>query len=381
MAQPRLTAAEKARLAELVAARTPFWKICEEIGRSRWTTRRNINYLRRVPPAPPKRSPLRLSLAEREEISRGIAAGESLRSIARRLGRAPSTVSREVASHGGPRRYRAGDAERRALRRMRRPKVAKLAQCPRLRAVVEAKLEPRWSPQQISGWLAVAFPDDPEMRVSHETIYLSLYVQARGALRRELARNLRTGRMTRRPQGVVPTVGKGRIRNPVHISERPAEADDRAVPGHWEGDLLFGKGMSAVATLVERSSRFVLLVGLPSGHTADVVAAALADKMTELPLHLRRSLAWDHGKEMAQHAEFTVASGIPVYFCDPKSPWQRGTNENTNGLLRQYIPKRGADLRQLTQAELDRIADELNGRPRQTLGWQTPSQALDHAIR
>jgi IS30 family transposase len=381
MAKPRLSTGEKARLAELVAARTPFWRICEEIGRSRWTTRRNINYLRRLPPAPPKRSPLRLSLAEREEISRGIVAGESLRSIARRLGRAPSTVSREVASHGGPRPYRACDADRRAVRAMRRPKVAKLAQCPRLRAVVEAKLELRWSPQQISGWLAVAFPDDPEMRVSHETIYLSLYVQARGALRRELARNLRTGRMTRRPQGVVPTVGKGRIRNPVHISERPAEADDRAVPGHWEGDLLFGKGMSAIATLVERSSRFVLLVGLPNGHTADVVANALAEKMTELPVHLRRSLTWDHGKEMAHHADFTVASGIPVYFCDPRSPWQRGTNENTNGLLRQYIPKRGADLRQITQAELDGIADELNGRPRQTLGWQTPSQALDHAIR
>ena len=381
MPQRPLNAAEKARLAELVAARTPFWKICEEIGRSRWTTRRNIAYLRRVPPPPPKRSPLRLSLAEREEISRGLAGGESLRSIARRLGRAPSTVSREVASHGGAGRYRACVADRSAVRSMRRPKPAKLAQCPRLRAVVEAKLELRWSPQQISGWLALAFPDDPEMRVSHETIYLSLYVQARGALRRELARNLRTGRMTRRPTGHLPTIGKGRLTHTVHISERPAEADDRAVPGHWEGDLIFGKGMSAVATLVERSSRFLLLVGLPNGHTADVVAAALADKMTELPVDLRRSLTWDQGKEMAQHVDFTVASGMPVYFCDPRSPWQRGTNENTNGLLRQYFPKRGFDLRTLTQTQLDAVADELNGRPRQTLGWRSPSQALDHAIR
>jgi IS30 family transposase len=219
------------------------------------------------------------------------------------------------------------------------------------------------------------------MRVSHETIYLSLYVQARGALRRELARNLRSGRMTRRPAGHLPTVGKGQLRNPVHISQRPAEADDRAVPGHWEGDLLFGKGMSAVATLVERSSRFVVLVGLPNGHTADVVATALAEKMTALPVDLRRSHTWDHGKEMAQHADFSVASGIPVYFCDPRSPWQRGSNENTNGLLRQYFPKRGFDLRTVTQTELDDVADELNGRPRQTLGWRSPSQALDHAIR
>jgi IS30 family transposase len=246
---------------------------------------------------------------------------------------------------------------------MRRPKVAKLAQCDRLRAVVESKLELRWSPEQISGWLVLAYPEDPEMRVAHETIYLSLYVQTRGALRRELARYLRTGRMTRRPQGVLPNVGRGQIRGAVHISERPAEAEDRAVPGHWEGDLLFGRGMSAVATLVERSSRFVMLVSLPDGHTAPVVAAALADKMTELPATLRRSLTWDQGKEMALHADFSVASGIPVYFCDPRSPWQHGTNENTNGLLRQYFPKRGADLRAVTQAELDNVADETQRTP------------------
>jgi IS30 family transposase len=376
-----LSAVEKARLAELVAAGTPFWQICEEIGRDRWTTRRNINYLRRVPPPPPKRSPLRLSLEEREEISRGVAAGESFRVIARRLGRAPSTVSREVTGHGGRRRYRACDADTIAVRRMRRPKRAKLARCPRLRLVVEDKLRLRWSPEQISGWLGEAFPDDPEMRVSHETIYLSLYVQARGALRRELARYLRTGRMSRKPLGYVRANGGGQLRGTVHISERPPEADDRAVAGHWEGDLVFGKGMSAVATLVERSSRFVMLVSLPNGNTADVVADALATKIVELPEHLRRSLTWDHGKEMAEHAKFSVATGVPVFFCDPRSPWQRGSNENTNGLLRQYFPKRRADFRTVTQADLDAVADELNGRPRQTLGWKTPSQVLDVALR
>jgi transposase, IS30 family len=376
----RLTEVEKERLAGLVAAGTPFWQICEQIGRDRWTTRRNINYLKRQPKPAPTRSPLRLSLAEREEISRGLAVGDSLRSIGRRLGRAPSTISREVAVNHGPRRYRACPADRAAVRRGRRPKQAKLAGCERLRAVVEAKLELRWSPQQISGWLAVTFPDEPEMRVSHETIYLSLFVQARGALRKELTRYLRRGHATRRPLGHSVMNGQGQLRGTVHISQRPAEADDRAVPGHWEGDLIFGKGMTAVATLVERHSRFVLLVGLPEGHTADVVADALGAKIGGLPVQLRRSLTWDHGKEMAQHARFSVASGVPVFFCDPRSPWQRGSNENTNGLLRQYFPKR-TSLRQHSQAQLDAVAAELNGRPRQTLGWRSPSQALDEALR
>ena len=375
----RLTVDEKARLAELVASGTPFWQICELIGRDRWTTRRNINYLKRQPPREPKRSPLRLSIAEREEISRGLARGESLRSIARRLGRSPSTVSREVTANHGARRYRACTADRAALRRARRPKPAKLASNPRLREVVEAKLERRWSPQQISGWLSVTYPDDPEMQVSHETIYLSLFVQSRGALRRELTRYLRRGQTSRRPQGHTTFNGQGQLRGTVHISQRPAEVADRAVPGHWEGDLIFGRGMTAVATLVERQSRFVMLVGLPHGHTADVVAEALAAKIGELPRQLRGSLTWDHGKEMAQHAKFSVATGVPVYFCDPRSPWQRGTTENTNGLLRQYFPKR-KELRP-TQAELDAVAAELNGRPRQTLGWKTPSQALDQALR
>jgi len=380
MANRWLTTAEKERLAELVAAGTPFGEICEAIGRDRWTTRRNINYLARRPPPAPKRSPLRLSLAEREEISRGVAAGESLRSIAKRLGRAPSTVSREVAANGGGRRYRAVVADRAALRRARRPKPAKLVMHPELCAVVEAKLELRWSPQQISGWLSETYPDRPEMWVSHETIYLSLFVQSRGALRKELTRYLRSGQATRRSRGHRSyDGGKGKLRGMVNISERPADVEDRAVPGHWEGDLVYGTAHSAMATLVERHSRFVMLVGLPNGHTADVVADALAAKMAELPAELRRSLTWDQGKEMARHARFTVATGLPVFFCDPHTPWQRGSNENTNGLLRQYFPKRKP--LPLDQAALDAVADELNGRPRQTLGWKTPSQVLDQALR
>jgi IS30 family transposase len=362
-----------------VAANTPFSVICELIGRDRWTTRRNINYLKRRPAPEPKRSPLRLSMTEREEISRGLASGESMRSIARRLGRAPSTVSREISSNHGPRRYRAVVADRAALRRTRRPKPAKLALNHRLRDVVEAKLELRWSPEQISGWLSVTYPDDPEMQVSHETIYLSLFVQSRGALRKELTRYLRRGQVNRRPRGHSTYNGQGKLRGMVNISERPAEAEDRAVPGHWEGDLIFGKGMKAVATLVERQSRFLMLIGLQEGHSADVVADALSAKIAELPEQLRRSLTWDQGSEMAQHAKFSVETGVPVYFCDPRSPWQRGTNENTNGLLRQYFPKRR--LLPHDQAGLDAVAAELNGRPRQTLGWKTPSEVLDQALR
>jgi IS30 family transposase len=263
---------------------------------------------------------------------------------------------------------------------MRRPKRSKLVGCPRLRAVVEAKLELRWSPQQISGWLVEAFPDDREMRVSHETIYLSLFVQSRGALRKELTRYLRSGHSSRRPRGHTTMNGQGQLRGTLNIRERPADANERAVPGHWEGDLLMGKRMHAMATLVERKSRFVMLIALPNGHAADVVADALAAKITELPEQLRRSLTWDQGKEMADHARFTLNTGVQVYFCDPRSPWQRGSNENTNGLLRQYFPKR-SEIAHFSQADLDAVAAELNGRPRQTLGWKTPSQALDEALR
>jgi len=376
----RLSALELKRIGELLAEDAPFWRLRQEVPRSRYAIYRAVKRLRRPPAPEPNRSRLRLSLAEREEISRGVAAGESLRVIARRLGRTPSTVSREVARNGGRASYRACRADRAAVRSMRRPKVAKLTQCPRLRAVVEAKLELRWSPQQIASWLVVEFPDDAEMRVSHETIYLSLFVQSRGALRKELTRYLRMKRSVRRPGGKAPHNGQSHIPAMVNISERPAEAADRAVPGHWEGDLLYGHGPGVIATLVERHSRFVMLVGLPETHRADVVAAALAAKIVELPEHLRRSLTWDQGREMAQHTVFTVASGVPVYFCDPRSPWQRGSNENTNGLLRQYLP-RNTRLGDRTQAELDTIANELNGRPRQTLGWKTPSQALDRAMR
>jgi IS30 family transposase len=375
----RLSVRERERIAQLVAEGAPFWRLRQEVPRSRYAIHRAVRRLLRAPAPEPTRSALCLSLAEREEISRGLVGGESLRGIARRLGRAPSTVSREVARHGGRGGYRACRADRAALRLMRRPKVAKLARCARLRAVVEAKLELRWSPQQIAGWLSVEFPDDAEMRVSHETIYLSLFVQSRGALRKELTRYLRMRHSARRPGGKPARNGQSHIPAMVNIRERPAEAEDRAVPGHWEGDLLYGHGPGVVATLVERHSRFVLLVGLPETHRADVVAAALAAKITELPKQLRRSLTWDQGREMAQHAAFSVTSGVPVYFCDPRSPWQRGSNENTNGLLRQYLP-RNTRLGDRTQAQLDDIAAELNGRPRQTLGWMTPSQVLDRAM-
>ena len=374
-----ITEEQRARITELIAEGVTSWRIQQETGLSRFQVLRAVRRLAKRPVVVP-RSPLRLSLDEREEISRGLVAGESLRSIAGRLGRSPSTVSREVARHGGVRRYRAVHADGRAVKATRRPKRCKLAVNDRLRAVVEEKLELEWSPEQISGWLVESFPDEPEMRVSHETIYLSLFVQARGALRKELAHHLRTRRSSRRPRGYSPINGQGQLRETVHISERPAEANDRAVPGHWEGDLIFGKGMTAVATLVERKTRFVMLVGLPNGHTADVVADALAAKIVELPEQLRRSLTWDHGKEMAQHARFSVETGLPVFFCDPRSPWQRGSNENTNGLLRQYLPKK-TNLRDRSQAELDAIAERLNGRPRQTLGFRSPSQALDEALR
>jgi IS30 family transposase len=329
---------------------------------------------------PPRRNAWWLTMAEREEISRGVAAGQSCRQIAARLERAPSTVSRELARNGGRHRYRAQAADTAAFRRAQRPKPAKLASEPRLRAVVEAKLALRWSPEQIAGWLPLAYPGDAVMRVSHETIYLSLFVQSRGALRRELQRCLRSGRAMRYPRGKRLPQGRGQLRDTLHISRRPAEAADRAVPGHWEGDLVFGRRPSAVGTLVERHSRYVLLFPLPDGFTAERMRPALTSAVLRLPQQLRRSLTWDHGKEMAEHLQFTIDSGVQVYFCDPRSPWQRGTNENTNGLLRQYLAK-GADLRQFDQAALDAIAAELNGRPRQTLGFKTPSQALAEALR
>jgi IS30 family transposase len=376
----RLSAAEKARIRELRAAGLTTQLIAVEVGRGHRTVWGFLESLRRRPAPPRCRSVLRLSVAEREEISRGLVAGESLRSIASRLGRAPSTVSREVGLNGGRRRYRAHVADQDAWRRALRPKPAKLTGSELLRWLVEAGLERRWSPEQIAGWLHRSFPDRPELWVSHETIYQTLYVQARGALRKELTAYLRRGQAKRRPRGYSNYNGQGRLRGVLNISERPPEADDRAVPGHWEGDLIFGKGMTAVATLVERQTRYLMLIALPDGHRAELVADALAQRIVRLPDELRRSLTWDQGKEMAAHARFSIETGLPVYFCDPRSPWQRGSNENTNGLLRQYFPKR-TSLAPFSQDDLDAVAAELNGRPRQTLGWLKPSEALDHALR
>jgi transposase, IS30 family len=317
-----------------------------------------------------------LSLAEREEIAVGRAAGDSVRVIAARLGRAPSTVSREVRRNCLSRgRYRAVAAQRRAEDRARRPKAAKLAGDGELREYVQGRLRKRWSPEEISARLKLEFPDRPEMRVSHETIYQSLYVQGRGALRRELAASLRTGRALRRPRRKEGE-RRGRIKDMVMISERPAEAADRAVPGHWEGDLLVGAaGKSAIGTLVERATRFTMLVPLPAGRDAAAVAEALTPVIASLPDALRRSLTWDQGWEMRSHAQIAVDADCEIYFCDPHSPWQRGTNENTNGLLRQYFPK-GTGLGGHSPAHLAAVADELNGRPRKTLGWKTPAEAL-----
>ena len=354
--------------------------IARQLGLPEGTVRAYLVRCGGIRPDPRRRASGRLSFDEREEISRGLAAGLSLRAIAAGLDRSPSSISREVAGNGGRRGYRAAAADRAAWARATRPKACKLATNPVLAGIVAGKLQRRWSPQQIAGWLQVTFPDDPEMHVSHESIYRTLFVQSRGALRRELTAHLRTGRVIRRPRGVRLPDGRGGRPGILHISERPAEVEDRAVPGHWEGDLVFGKAMSPVATLVERSTRFLMLVALPGGHQADLVADALATAVTSLPAQLARSFTWDQGTEMAAHQRFTTATGIEVYFCDPKSPWQRGSNENTNGLLRQYLPRR-VDFRTLTQADFDAIAQELNERPRQTLGFKTPSQALAEVLR
>jgi IS30 family transposase len=321
-----------------------------------------------------------LSVAEREEIAVGLAAGDSLRVIAARLGRSPSTVSREVRRNSrGVRQYRALAAQGQAQWRAARPKTAKLAGNSELRGWVQGKLEENWSPEQISVMLRREFPGRPEMRVSHETIYQAIYVQGRGALRRELAARLRTGRALRKPRRK-DGERRGKIPGMVMISERPAEAEDRAVPGHWEGDLILGAGgRSAIGTLVERSTRFVMLLHLPDGHVADQVAAAMTAAMGTLPAQLRRSLTWDQGSEMAGHARIAVATDLDIYFCDPHSPWQRGSNENTNGLLRQYFPK-GTDLAGHNRGHLDDVAAGLNSRPRKTLDWKTPAQALDEFL-
>jgi transposase, IS30 family len=345
----------------------------------------------------------RLSAEEREQVMIGTAQGESIRSIARRLQRAPSTIMREIARNGsmrgltgryrawyrfGARRagwdaksgYSARIAQRRSEERARRPKTGKLGRCPVLRAEVQALLVRKHSPAQIAGVLAKTFPDRPEMQVSHETIYKALYVQGRGELRRELHRCLRTGRALRKPRMRRITHEHRHIPGMVSISERPAEAEDRAVPGHWEGDLIIGKNQaSQIGTLVERSTGFVQLLHLPQGRSADAVAQAMITKIKAFPDNLRKTLTWDQGLEMAAHARISIDTGIDIYFCDPHSPWQRGSNENTNGLLRQYFPK-GTDLAVHSAAYLDEVAIELNNRPRKRFGWDSPAQVLDRLL-
>jgi IS30 family transposase len=331
--------------------------------------------------APPHRTRAvrSLSTAERTVVSRGLAAGQSMRAIARTLGRAPSTISREVERHAGPDGYDAARADGRAWDNAKRPKQCLLARHSRLRWYVAAKLKDDWSPTQIADRLRVEHRHDQAMQISHETIYRSLFVQARGVLKKELIAHLRTRRSVRRPRRLEgPEEARGKILDAVPISKRPAEADDRAVPGHWEGDLLAGAKNSYIATLVERHSRFTMLVKVDGKHTTTVVKA-LAQRIRKLPLALRKSLTWDRGKELSRHSELTLASKIDVYFCDPSSPWQRGSNENTNGLLRQYFPK-GTDLAPYTQADLDAVARKLNGRPRKTLGSLTPAEKLSETV-
>jgi IS30 family transposase len=332
-----------------------------------------------IRPAPRRRSRLALTLSEREEISRGIAMHRSARSMARLLGHSPSTVSREINRNGGYNRYRATPADEQAWARSRRPKCCKLADSPRLRQAVARKLRSNWSPEQIAGWLKRANPEDESCRVSHETIYRSLFVQARGVLKKELLGHLRSKRTIRRSkQAGLNGDGRGQIKDIVSIRQRPAAVEDRAVPGHWEGDLLSGSKNSYIATLVERHTRYVMLAKVTNKDTQTVVSA-LIKQAKKLPNELYKSLTWDRGMELADHRRFTLATNIDVYFCDPQSPWQRGSNENTNGLLRQYFPK-GTDLSVHSQAYLNKVAHQLNERPRETLLFETPAERFNACV-
>jgi IS30 family transposase len=375
-----LTAQDRDEIWDLVMAGGTHGRVGLQVGRNTSVVREVIASTGGVRPATRRRASRHLSVAEREDIACGVAAKLSVRQIARGLGRPASTVSRELRRNGGRERYRPTVADQAAWDRAARPKPCKLALNSALREHVVTGLELQWSPAQIAGWLAFEFPDDPELRVSHETIYLALFVQAKGLLSKELSKELRTGRGVRRAGRIsVRGQGRGQIVDALHISERPAEADDRAVPGHWEGDMVSGSGNSHIGTLVERSSRFVQLVKLDN-KTTDCVIAALTAKVQQLPEQLKQSLTWDRGLEMAKHKQFTVDTGVQVYFCDPKSPWQRGTNENTNGLLRQYLPH-GMNLKEVTQEQLDEIAHRLNSRPRKTLGFMTPSRKLSELLQ
>jgi IS30 family transposase len=354
-------------------------EIARLLDRSHGTVAGQISRTGGIRPAPRSRSGRSLSLAEREEISRGIVADLSIRAIALLLGRAPSTVSREINRNGGRHAYRANTADEAAWERAHRPKTCKLGKNPALARIVAEKLQLEWSPRQIAGWLKYHYPDDETSQVSHETIYLTLFIQARGALKKELLKYLRRPRAMRRShQNSLKGKGLGQITNAVSIRERPAEVEDRAVPGHWEGDLLCGSNNSQIATLVERHTRLVMLVRVPSKDTKTVVNA-LIKQAHKLPRELYKSLTWDRGAEMADHQKFSLATDIKVYFCDPQHPWQRGSNENTNGLLRQYFPK-GMDLSNIHQNRLNAVARRLNERPRETLQFRTPAEKFAECV-
>jgi IS30 family transposase len=374
----RLSLSEQIQIRRLNKQGLAINEIAGEMGRSWWGTKLALQALPAPEPEEWDPGPGRLCNIEREEIRAGLVRGETLTVIAQTIGRSTSTVSREVAKNGGRSAYRAVAAHDRARACARRPKTAKLS-CPGpLVDQVEAWLIELWSPEEIARRLRKEFGDDPMMQVSHETIYKSLFVQGRGSLRAELTACLRTGRAARRPQGRIER--RGKIPDMVMISERPAEVEDRAVPGHWEGDLIIGKaGKSAVGTLVERSTRYVLLLHLPEGHTAEAIRLAMHKAVRRLPSEMFKTVTWDQGKEMAQHATFTVDSGIQIYFCDPHSPWQRGSNENTNGLLRQFMPK-GTDLNLHSEADLREFERKLNGRPRETLDWLKPCEKLEELL-
>jgi IS30 family transposase len=354
-------------------------KIAQLFNRNHSSVMRILAETGGICPAQRSRSDLALTLAEREEISRAVVAGRSIRAIAASLGRAPSTVSREVNRNGGLDGYRANQADQHAWDRARRPKPCKLVMNRALADIVASKLQLQWSPEQIAGWLKHAYPSDEGYHVSHETIYRSLYIQARGALKKELLEHLRRTRNMRRSRHhTQKTDDHGRIVDTVSISERPAAVEDRALPGHWEGDLLFGSHNSQIATLVERQTRYVMLVKVAGKDTASVIDALISNAR-KLPQELYKSLTWDRGKEMADHKRFTLDTHIQVYFCDPHHPWQRGSNENTNGLLRQYFPK-GLDLSTYPQEKLDEVARQLNERPRKTLNYETPAQRFHECV-
>lgn len=373
------TAAECVELWGRYKAGESILGIGRALGRGGSAVCRVLQYSGGIAPLERRRSSRVLSLVEREEVSRGIAAGGTIRAIAKALNRAPSTVSQEVSRHGGRKLYRAAEADLAAWESARRPKLCLLAKNRELQRIVAVKLKEDWAPQQIAGWLKDEYPESPELWVSHETIYRSLFVQARGALKKELIGHLRSKRRIRRSRHATARgAGRGEIVDAVSIRQRPAEIEDRAVPGHWEGDLVEGSRGTFIATLVERQSRFVIIVKIADKQTENVVAA-LIKAVRKLPVSLRRSLTWDRGLELANHAQFTVATDVQVYFCDPSSPWQRGSNENTNGLLRQYYPK-GTDLSGVSQAQLDTVARKLNTRPRETLHWKTPAYILGTSV-